>query len=274
MYIGKNNYKSNWELISNNLSYDVTSINFYNNDKVIVTNSSGYLVDKNGHYIPGIELPVEKIGRKTKEKFDGSVFIISAGKDLWGGKQADLYIPADMFNIKFVKYGLISSTICAFYTGKYADYEFSFRESIKRTDANLYTIIGDYENLHNQTCDYIVMNHPEEVLERLKDMQNLVKSFINEQERQKHLTIDDVIDELPDENMYALVGYDKDNDVYEIIERHWDMEYLKLKGKDAVENDLTSLRTLQPYDWFKIVSASDVEYPDAYYWTSYEQTTN
>ena len=74
---------------------------------------------------------------------------------------------------------------------------------------------------------------------------------------------------------YALVGYDKDNDVYEVIEIHEDLEYLKLKGKDVAEiqKETDSFRRNsngEPFDWFEIVNADDTDYPDHYYWASYE----
>lgn len=75
---------------------------------------------------------------------------------------------------------------------------------------------------------------------------------------------------------YALVGYDKDNDVYEVIETHEDLEYLKLIGKDVAEiqKETDSFRRNgigEPFDWFEIVNADDTEYPDCYYWASYEE---
>ena len=75
---------------------------------------------------------------------------------------------------------------------------------------------------------------------------------------------------------YALVGYDKDNDVYEVIEEHDDLEYLKLKGKDVAEiqKETDSFRRNdngEPFDWFEIVNGNDTKYPDVYYWASYEE---
>ena len=74
---------------------------------------------------------------------------------------------------------------------------------------------------------------------------------------------------------YALVGYNKDNDIYGVIEMHEDLEYLKLKGKDVAEiqKATDSFRVdgyKEPFDWFEIVDANDVEYPNVCYWTSYE----
>lgn len=75
---------------------------------------------------------------------------------------------------------------------------------------------------------------------------------------------------------YALVGYDKDNDVYKVIETYEDLEYLKLKGKYVAEiqketDNFRKNSDGEPFDWFEIVNANDTEYPNCYYWTSYEE---
>lgn len=79
--------------------------------------------------------------------------------------------------------------------------------------------------------------------------------------------------------MYTLVGYDKDNDVYETLEVHEDLEYLKLRGQDIAEiqRDTDGFTrvcpdgTLEPFDWFEICNIEDADYPDCYYWASYEE---
>lgn len=72
---------------------------------------------------------------------------------------------------------------------------------------------------------------------------------------------------------YALVGYDKDNDVYEVIETHEDLEYLKLKGNDIAEiqRETDSFRVNgngEPFDWFEIVQNDNY---DVVYWVSYKE---
>ena len=74
---------------------------------------------------------------------------------------------------------------------------------------------------------------------------------------------------------FALVGYNKDNDIYGVIEVHEDLEYLKLKGNDVAEiqrktDGFRINGNGELFDWFEIVNANDTEYPDVYYWTSYE----
>lgn len=73
---------------------------------------------------------------------------------------------------------------------------------------------------------------------------------------------------------FALVGYDKDNDVYGVIEVHEDFAYLQLKGKEVakIQKETDSFRINgEPFDWFEIVNADDTEYPTVYYWASYEK---
>ena len=72
---------------------------------------------------------------------------------------------------------------------------------------------------------------------------------------------------------FALVGYDKDNDIYGVIEVHEDLEYLKLKGKDVAEiqKETDNFRVNgngEPFDWFEIVQNDNY---DVVYWVSYEE---
>ena len=74
---------------------------------------------------------------------------------------------------------------------------------------------------------------------------------------------------------YALVGYDKDNDIYEVIAELEDLESLKLIGKGIAEiqKEINCFRKNgdgEPFDWFEIVDTDNTEYPDVYYWVSYE----
>ena len=57
--------------------------------------------------------------------------------------------------------------------------------------------------------------------------------------------------------MYSLVGYDKDNDLYEIIENNNNLKYLISKGKkiSKIQNMTDNFRsnsTKEPFDWFSI----------------------
>lgn len=72
---------------------------------------------------------------------------------------------------------------------------------------------------------------------------------------------------------YELVGYDKDNDIYGVIEASEDLAYLKLKGEDVAKNqrDTDSFRVNgngEPFDWFEIVQSDNY---NVVYWVSYEE---
>ena len=72
---------------------------------------------------------------------------------------------------------------------------------------------------------------------------------------------------------YELVGYDKDNDIYEVIESSEDLEYLKLKGNDVAEiqRETDGFRVNgneEPFDWFEIVQEDNY---DIAYWVSYKE---
>jgi hypothetical protein len=73
---------------------------------------------------------------------------------------------------------------------------------------------------------------------------------------------------------YALVGYDKEYDIYETIIVSENISYLIKVGTEVAKEH--SLYRICPdgskeyFDWFEIVNADDVKYPNAYYWASYE----
>lgn len=72
---------------------------------------------------------------------------------------------------------------------------------------------------------------------------------------------------------YALVGYDKDNDVYETIVESNNISYLIKVGTEIAKEEnlyrVCSDGSKEPFDWFEIVNANDTEYPNCYYWASY-----
>lgn len=77
--------------------------------------------------------------------------------------------------------------------------------------------------------------------------------------------------------MYSLVGYDKDNDLYEIIENNNNLKYLISKGKkiSKIQNMTDNFRsnsTKEPFDWFSICDIKNAIYPykEEIYWNSFE----
>lgn len=74
---------------------------------------------------------------------------------------------------------------------------------------------------------------------------------------------------------YALVGYDKDYDAYEVIEIDDDLECLKGLGvfvakKQSKTDCFRRKQSNEPFDWFGICGLEDSDYPDEFYWVSYK----
>ena len=104
--------KANWYrpyyVIASGREYKVEKIHFYKDNKILVTNDNGWLIFMDEYNVQRdieyIELPIEEIKTKRKEKFDGSVFVISQGKESYSEDLlCELYIPSDMFDIQFVE---------------------------------------------------------------------------------------------------------------------------------------------------------------------------
>lgn len=77
---------------------------------------------------------------------------------------------------------------------------------------------------------------------------------------------------------YAIVGYDKDNDLYEILETSDDLEGLKVRGETLFNYQLNSdalrsKKTNEPFDWFEICNTEEADYPNHYYWASYDTSS-
>ena len=74
---------------------------------------------------------------------------------------------------------------------------------------------------------------------------------------------------------YALVGFDKDNDVYETIVESNNISYLIKIGREVAEERslyrICSDGSKEPFDWFEVVRANDTTYPSYYYWASHEE---
>lgn len=78
--------------------------------------------------------------------------------------------------------------------------------------------------------------------------------------------------------IYAIVGYDKDYDLYEILETSDDLEGLKVRGETLFNYQLNSdalrsKKTNEPFDWFEICNTEEADYPAHYYWASYDTSS-
>jgi hypothetical protein len=193
MKIGREaNWYRPYGVVVNNKAYRVNRIKFYKDDKVLVSSKSSWLVTENGRDIAEIELPIEEIKLKRKEKFDGTVFIISLGKEQYGNEtMADVYIPADMLNIHFVRYQIeYHRQVTAVYEGEQGIYISAY---IKSLDEELYAIREEYEAVYKEVNDSkMAITGGNIILAKIDELRKLAERYKIEQERIYNLTIDDI----------------------------------------------------------------------------------
>lgn len=181
-------------------TYKVEKIHFYEDDKILVSTNSGWLEkvkwqttnDIVTEDIKTLELPIDEIKVKRKEKFNGEVFAISKGKEDYGTDLiAELYIPAEMLDIHFIENVIkYKCQVYAIYKGANEIY---IEKYIKSIDGELQEIAKQYEEIY-KTCErYNLGYHTEETIENLNKLKDLAKQYIEAKKQMESLTIDDVM---------------------------------------------------------------------------------
>lgn len=172
--------------------YRLRRIKFYKDGEIMVKSQSGWLETKDCRDME-LELPIEEIKLKRKECFDkNEVFIISRGKEEYGNDiEADLYIPADMLGIHFVRHEIAyKSQVRAVYEGEQGIY---ITEFVKSLQDRLFGIREEYEKIYKEVDDTCLSVHKsEEVLAKIDRLKELAEEFIAERKRVHSLTIDDI----------------------------------------------------------------------------------
>ena len=187
--------KSNWYrpyyILASGREYKLERIHFYQDGKIIVSSHSGWLEKENGRDIDSIELPINEIKVKRKVNFNGETFVISKGKDSYGDDLvAELYIPAEMFNVHFVENVIKYKTqVRAIYKG---DNDIYIDTYIKSIDGALNAIRVQYEAIYKDCDWYNLAYHTEEIIKNLEALKELAEQYIEAKEQMEKLTIDDV----------------------------------------------------------------------------------
>lgn len=176
-------------VVVNNKAYEIRKIHFYNTEEIVVSSNSGWLETKLSD-IKELELPTEELKLKRKIKFDGTVFIISKGKDYGNENLAELYIPADMLNIHFVEHKIMYSTqVRAIYEGEQGIYITSY---VKCLNDGLMSIRAEYEEVYKRVTDSDLSIKGNGVLADIDKLKELAEEFIAERNRIHNLTINDI----------------------------------------------------------------------------------
>lgn len=192
MLVGrKSNWYRSYYIIASGREYKVKEIHFYKDGKILASSFGGWLEKENGGDIESIELPVDQIKAKRKENFNGEIFIISKGKETYSDDLiAELYIPAEIFNIKFKKNIIeYSSQVRAIYTG---DNDIYISVYIKSIDEELNNIQKQYEEIYRKCDLYCMRYNSEETIKNIDKLKEYANKYIQEKKRIEKLTINDI----------------------------------------------------------------------------------
>lgn len=187
--------KANWYrpyyIVASGREYRLENIHFYKDNKILVSSNSGWLENSKGLDIEGIELPISEIKTKRKENFNGEIFAISKGKESYGNDLlAELYIPAEIFNIHFVENVIkYNSQVIAIYKG---DSDIHIDTYIKSIDGELHSIREQYEEVYKSCGGYELQYHTENIIEKLDMLKAIAQQFVEAKEQVESLTIDDI----------------------------------------------------------------------------------
>ena len=187
--------KSGWYrpyyIIASGREYKLERIHFYKDDKILVSTNSGWLEEESGADITSLEIPVNEIKAKRKEKFDGEIFVISNGKESYGDDLlAELYIPAEMFDVHLVKNVIkYNGMVYSVYKGTNGIY---IDKYVKSLNGELNNIREQYDEVYKACEGYNLGYHTEDIIENLDKLKALAEQYIEEKKRVDNSTIDDV----------------------------------------------------------------------------------
>ena len=182
--------------IVNDRQYKVDNLKIYQDGKILVETGS-WFENERGRDIEVVNLPVDKIILRRKEKFDGNVFAMTHKESYGNETLIDVYIPAETLGIKFVGYKIKYKQLQVAYSGEQDIYITSY---IKSLDSHLWEIEKSYMEIYKQAGDYALRNETgddgENLIGLLDKMKKLVVEYITEKKRVANLTVDEVLLEM------------------------------------------------------------------------------
>ena len=182
--------------VVNDRQYKVDNLKIYQDGKILVETGS-WFENERGRDIEEVNLPIEKIMLRRKEKFDGNVFAMTHKEKYGSDTLVDVYIPAETLGIKFVGYKIKYKQLQVVYSGEQDIYITSY---IKSLDSHLWEIEKSYMEIYKQAGDYALRNETgddgENLIGLLDKMKELVVEYITEKKRVVNLTVDEVLLEM------------------------------------------------------------------------------
>lgn len=178
-----------YTVIASGTEYVLESIKFYDEDGNIISSNSGWLQNQNGTDIPCIELNVDKITRRNKEKFDGQVFGTVCHCSYGNEKRLNLYIPMSMLNLTYIgRKKMFGDRVYECYTGDQGVYVTRYVESL---DKDLRVIKDDYSALYESVDLYSMERNPEGTIFHLKQMIETIEKFKTERANIDSIIVED-----------------------------------------------------------------------------------
>ena len=189
--------EANWYrpyyVVVNDRQYRVDNLKIYQDGKILVETGS-WFENERGRDIEVVNLPVDKIILRRKEKFDGNVFAMTHKESYGNETLIDVYIPAEILDIKFVGYKIEYKQLKVAYSGEQDIYITSY---IKSLDSHLWEIEESYMEIYKQAGDYALRNKTgddgENLIGLLDKMKEIVVEYITEKKRVANLTVDEVL---------------------------------------------------------------------------------
>lgn len=167
------NWYRPYTAVASGKEYILENIKFYDADGVVVSSGNGWFQDIRGLDIKKIELPIDKITRRNKEKFDGEVFGLTFRS--FNETRLILYIPISMLNVKYdCKRKMHGDRIYECYTGDQGIYLTKYVESL---DKNLKVVKDDYSALYESVGLYEMTRNPDGTIWHLKQMIETIEKF-------------------------------------------------------------------------------------------------
>lgn len=182
-------------VVAGGREYRLEQIHFYQNGKIIVSSNNGWLENEKGKDIEELYIPVSEIKIKRKVAFNGEIFAISKGKEDYGSDLiAELYIPAHIYNIVFVRNEIFnSSQVRSIYKGNIGDTDIYITSFIKSIDEELYSIRTQYKELYKKLSNvYLSIHDSKDVLNDIDSLKEMAEKYYAERKRIQSLTIDDI----------------------------------------------------------------------------------
>lgn len=156
--------------------YALESIKVYDEDGKILY-CRGWFEDSRGMDITSVILPVDKITRRNKVKFDGTVFG-TVCHPYSGETRLNLYIPMSMINLKFIgRRKMYGDRVYNCYQG---DNDIFITEYVESLNNKLTDITAKYSNLFDAVETYEMSKNPDKTIETLLQMVEVIKEFKEE----------------------------------------------------------------------------------------------